>query len=618
MQSQNLSSKGPTIILAVLITIGAALRMGGLFSPLTHDELSAICRLQFDDFSDLLTNGVKPDGHPAGVEVFMWLWVQLFGQSAVAIRFPFMLMGIFSVPLIYGIARRWYGRWSSMLPTAAIAVSQYTVYYSDIARPYCVGLFFILCALYMLTCMITDRRYTVWRLVLFAVFEACCAYTHYFCMLTAVLMAFAALFFIDRRHILSYLVACTGAALLFVPHIKITLYQLFELKGVGGWLGKPTPFFALEYFRYLTHHSLLAAIVCLVAFLLLFSFHAVQKNKSVLVASLVIGLLPLIIGYVYSVTVSPVLQFSVLIFSFPFLLLSFAACIDDRRRALLIVFTVVYVITMVTTLFFTRHHYTMLSKEWIEASVHEAKDATLKYGGDNVACLFNLSPCKVAYYDSTLNLMPQELASDASRLDSALARCPQPYLICSGIQDPSMLAVVNRHYPFLLRAKQCVVSEICLFGRQPSSEAICVDSLAYRTYEQPLQVFDDEYFVILDTILGDIVDSRFVCVESNVQFMDSTWNEESKPIYLVTELLYRDHPLDWRSVTLVPTIADSVSSVLLPVRVEGTIKHRSHLKHARVKVYLWNPDRNTHTIPCRCRIRLLPTSPWIYSVLEEI
>lgn len=618
MQSQNLSSKGPTVILAVLTFIGAALRIGGLFGPLTHDELSAICRLQCDNISDLINYGVKPDGHPGGVEVFMWLWVRLFGQSAVAIRLPFMLMGIATVPLIYAIARRWYGRWSALLPTAVVAVSQYTVYYSDIARPYCVGLFFILCALYVLTCMVSERRYTVCQLVLFALFEACCAYTHYFCLLMAFIMACAAIFFIDRRHILLYLTACFGAVLLFVPHIKITLYQLFELKGVGGWLGKPTPFFALEYLRYLTHHSLFAAAVCLVAFLLLFSLNSARKNMPILIASFVVGLLPLIIGYIYSVTVSPVLQFSVLIFSFPFLLLALAACVDDHRHVMHIILTLVYVITMVTTLFLTRHHYTVLGKEWIEASVQEAKDATLKYGNGNVACLFNLSPCKVAYYDSTLDLLPQELVFDAAHLDSALAQCPQPYLICSGIQDPSMLAIVNRHYPTLLRVHPCVVSEICLFGRQHSKEAISVDSIAYSIIERPLQAFGDEYFVILDTILGDIVDSRFICIESNVQFLDSTWNEESKPIYLVTELLYRNHPLDWRSVTLVPTITDSVSNVLLPVRVEGNIKHRSQLKRARVKVYLWNPDRNTHTIPCRCRIRLLPTSQWIYSVLEEI
>ena len=611
-------AKRPAFILAALTLIGAALRIGGLFGPLSHDELSAICRLQFDSLSALLDYGVKPDGHPGGVQVFLWLWSQMFGTSAIAIRLPFMLMGIATVPLIYSIGRRWYGRWSALLPTAVIAVSQYTVYYSDIARPYCVGLFFILCVLYVLTRMVSEQRFTLWRLATFTLFEACCAYTHYFCALTATLMALAAFFFVGRRHVWSYLASCLGAVILFLPHLSITLYQLLELKGIGGWLGAPTPVFALEYTRYLTHHSLLAAAVVLIVFGLLFSLQTAHKNIRLLVASLSVGLLPAIIGYIYSVTVNPVLQYSVLIFSFPFLLLALAACVDDQRHVRHTTAVAVYVTVMVTTLFITRHHYDMLGHEWIEASVHEAQEANHEYGRDNVAYLFNFSPCMIAYYDSTIYPLPQEWASDATRLDSALSRCPQPYIVCSGFQDPAMLAVVNRHYPTLLRVRPCTVSEICLFSRQPSEKAICIDSLAMDIIERPLQASTDEFSIILDTMLGDIVDSRFVCIESALLFQDSAWTTKSKAIHLVTELVNGDHQLDWREVVLVPTERGSIQRVLLPVRIECFVKHRSQLRHSRIKIYLWNPDGNTHTIPLSCRIRILPTSPWMYSCLEEI
>lgn len=132
----------------------------------------------------------------------------MFGTSAIAMRLPFVLMGIATLPLIYAIGRRWYGAWSALLPMAVMAVSQYTVYYSDLACPYCAGLFFILCALYVLTLMVKEERYTFLRLALFAFFEACCAYTHYFCSLTALLMACGALFFVGRRHLWTYLAAC--------------------------------------------------------------------------------------------------------------------------------------------------------------------------------------------------------------------------------------------------------------------------------------------------------------------------------------------------------------------------------------------------------------------------
>ena len=123
--------KSPAFYVGLFIVIGAALRVGGMFGPLTHDELSAICRLQYDSLADVLTYGVKlGDTHPGGVQVLMWLWAQLFGTSAFAIRLPFVLMGIATIPLIYAIGRQWYGEWSALMPAAVIAVSQYTVYYS--------------------------------------------------------------------------------------------------------------------------------------------------------------------------------------------------------------------------------------------------------------------------------------------------------------------------------------------------------------------------------------------------------------------------------------------------------------------------------------------------------
>lgn len=547
----------------------------------------------------------------------MWLWTRLFGTSSVAVRLPFMLMGIASVPLIYGVGRRWYGRWSALLPAAIIAVSQYTVYYSDIARPYCAGLFFVLCALYVLTRMVSEHSYSVWRLILFADFEACCAYTHYFCSLTTFLLACAAIFLVDRRHRLPYLAACLGSVVLFAPHLPITLYQLTELKGVGGWLGVPKPSFGLEYIRYLNHHSLLVAIVCLVGFAVLFNPATARKNVRLLVTSLCLGLLPPIIGYIYSVAVNPVLQFSVLIFSFPFLLLALAACVNNMRHVWHTAVISALVATMVVTLFTTRRHYTMLGKEWIEASVREAELAASEYGNDNVACLFNISPRMVAYYDSTLCLLPQDAFLDAASLDSTLSQCRQPWLVCSGIQDPATLAIVNQHYPVLMRAQSCVVSEVCLFGRHPSPDALCADKLASIVIERPLRMSANEFNNILDTILDDVADSRFLVVESRVQFYDTATDEVYEPVYLVTELVDGRHKLDWRSETLTSS-TDSLATVVLPVRVESTVKHRARLKHTRLKIYLWNPSGNTSTIPVDCRIRLFPTSPWMYSVLEEI
>ena len=100
------------LALAAVTLIGAILRLAEISAPLTHDELSAIIRVRFDNIAELIQEGVKTsDTHPAGVQFFLWLWCKLFGTSAVVVRLPFVLMGIGCIPLAYNIARRLQDLW---------------------------------------------------------------------------------------------------------------------------------------------------------------------------------------------------------------------------------------------------------------------------------------------------------------------------------------------------------------------------------------------------------------------------------------------------------------------------------------------------------------------------
>ena len=76
--------------------------------PFTHDEFSAIFRLDFGSFSEMIDKGVRIDGHPAGIQVFLWCWTKLFGLNEWVVKLPFTIMGILSVFLIYIIGKKWY------------------------------------------------------------------------------------------------------------------------------------------------------------------------------------------------------------------------------------------------------------------------------------------------------------------------------------------------------------------------------------------------------------------------------------------------------------------------------------------------------------------------------
>ena len=61
------------LLIFLILAIGALLRFYDYASiPFTHDELSALIRTRFGSFHELIRNGVMVDGHPAGVQVFLY------------------------------------------------------------------------------------------------------------------------------------------------------------------------------------------------------------------------------------------------------------------------------------------------------------------------------------------------------------------------------------------------------------------------------------------------------------------------------------------------------------------------------------------------------------------
>ena len=87
-------------ILFLILLVAAALRFYNYFEiPYTHDEFSALFRTQFDSFSELIAKGVKIDGHPAGVHVFLYYWTKIFGYSEWIVKLPFTILSICSVYL---------------------------------------------------------------------------------------------------------------------------------------------------------------------------------------------------------------------------------------------------------------------------------------------------------------------------------------------------------------------------------------------------------------------------------------------------------------------------------------------------------------------------------------
>jgi len=612
------------IILLFIIGLGISLRLFGIWDfSLTHDELSFIGRLHFDTFSELIEKGVKVDGHPAGIQVFLWLWIKIFGISEISLRLPFIIMGISCIPLMYLLTKKWFNATAALFTSGFVAVAQYTIFYSLIARPYIAGLFFILLLLIVWTRMVFEQDYRWKNIILFGFFAAICAYIHQFSVLTAFLIAVAGLFFLKKQTLYKYLLACLLAVVLYAPHIPVLLHQI-GLGGIGGedgWLDPPKPRFTLYYFQYLFHYSWIAALTVAIGLIISSKINKNQwnNNKVKIVTALLLFIIPYTIGYLYSLYVNPVLQFSVLIFSFPFLLLVVASFIDSTLNTKKIVALFLILATMTFSLVVSRKHYNFLSAQWYGKSVAKTMEWREKYGKEQVDCILNMAPQFMEYYQDKYKI---DFKNKLNRSDDNFSFMKKvkliqgSYLIVSGLTD-LQLEIVKQFYPVLVEYIPCFTSEIYVFAKT-GAEIEGMEKISTEEYiwDTPISA-EYEFIPLKECNLSEICHSRFTKI---LLTLDYICHDPTADYALVLQTSYKGHITDWRCVKSRDFSIQNgdTSRIFLPFRYELLVKNSKRIAHYDLKIFLWNISKTNEIIPLRCVISTYKSNPFIYAMGENV
>jgi hypothetical protein len=316
-------------MLWTVLGIGAALRLWQYHAfSFSNDELSALSRLGYDSMRDLVMGGVRPDGHPAAAQVVLWYLTRWFGDGEAMVRLPFVFAGIGAVWYAFRMGRAWVGISAGLLVAAAMASLEFPLLYSRIARPYALGLFLSTVTAYHWI-RVMRGTHSSWNLSMLALSLALCAYTHYFCGLTAAVMALIGTLALKGDVLRGYLYALGGAVVLFLPHLPVTLHQL----SMGGvpWVGVPEEDWPLEHLHHVMNGSWAVLGILAAVGLVGWVFFRPRRNWMQWLLPLLLFAVPLLVGFFYSRHVSPVLQHSVLLFSFPFLLMFLFSGWDDSR-----------------------------------------------------------------------------------------------------------------------------------------------------------------------------------------------------------------------------------------------------------------------------------------------
>ena len=632
-------------VLVLIIVVAAVLRFFNYAEiPFTHDELSALSRLYYDNFSTLIREGVMPDGHPAGIQVFLYYWVRFFGEDEWIVKLPFTVFGLLSVWLVYKVAAMWFNETTGLLSAAFFASIQYTVMYSQIARPYISGLFFSLLMVYYWSILMQTPGNRFYRNSLFFVISASlCTYNHHFSLLFAFLVGISGLFIIDRKYLLRYLIACLSIFVLYIPHLKIFFHQ-FSLGGVEAWLARPQNDFFITYLSYIFNYSALSLAVTLLVIL----FGAIERKRQALSYKHYLlffswFLIPLLIGFFYSRYVNAVLQFSVLIFSFTYILFLLFGHMKPQKPLVNLLLVITIMVANIFSLVYTREHYELFYQNPDKAILEDLQE--VRSLDNSTIFILDSHPRNTAYYSKKLGIDRSGIVWFDSFRDEQELKCfledqakihSKLYLGALSSINPLAVPLIREYYPQIEWRRDYPGATTYLFSQRHEHEPHLIGKLDFDLNKpekwssiDPGKLTDSlsfsgnrSYYIDSGTIYGptfieeldDIDPGENDFIEISVKVQGPLRGDQ----FLVASLDSNGEGIYWGSTPFNSFIPCS-DSIDQWITVHHVLKLSDiYLKYPKLqfKTYIWNKGGASFLVD-DLQIKLRTGNPVIYGLNEN-
>ncbi len=460
----------------IVLIIGAILRFVNLASlSFSNDELSSLIRLRYNSVGEMIAKGVYIDFHPAGVQLFMYYWVKLFGDGVFMFRLPFVLFGLGTIYLIFCIGKKWFNETTAICAAAVFSFLPFTIQYTQFARLYSPGIFFSLLACYgwmhWLFTEVNNSRTKYWWLWILA--TVACLHIHYFSFAFAALLGLSGFVFIKKHNAQNYLLGGLLALLTFIPELKIFAEQM-KTGDIGGWLGAPDSTFLFSFFWEVFNHSGIL-ILLVVGLMIAGIFKPVDAKSKWRWLCLSWFMLSFFLAYIYSVLGHPVIQYSTLLFTLPFLLLFIFSFLPDdflqKKYSTLFMF-----------LFFGFMIYSTISSGYyktprfgvfkeVAADVSQLK---MKYGS-NIPFVINVvNPEYFLYYAkdqvSRKNLICKiESDSELGVLSSIVDTSSSDYFgyaWTNSSHPDEIVSIISSKFPKLVSRQSYFNASVYLFGKK--------------------------------------------------------------------------------------------------------------------------------------------------------
>ena len=390
-------------------------------------------------------------------------------------------MGIGSVYLIYLIGRQWFNRTVGLFSAAFFAVSQFTVFYSQLARPYSAGLFFVLLMAWFWHKVVFGTKTTTKDYVGFALSAWACSLIQYFSIAQAGLIFLTGLFFLPKERRKAYWLSGLGAVVLFAPTLPIFWQQLFVSGSIGGWLSAPQATFLTDFIQYtMNYSSLFMFAVGIIILLPLLLGRRSKRRTPLRWAGIAWFAIIFGIAFAYSLLREPIIQHSTLIFSYPFLIIVAFSLFKSRtlspwQNALVVA---VILFAGITSLIMERRHYDLMYHQGFDQIAAEIQKDKEEFGDQiQFATRTEIGESAEFYQSQTdvENRIVFNRYSNLGEFNDWLGEHRETPMLGFGWTDyidPTWETTAVGNYPYLIEKKDWFTSRYLTLSKNPLPESL--------------------------------------------------------------------------------------------------------------------------------------------------
>jgi mannosyltransferase len=356
-------------ILLSLTIIGLILRFYNIgYNSLWLDEASTLT------FASMSLPGIweATTGGEFNPPLFYWIEhiMLVFGNNEAILRFVPALFGVLTIPLIYLIGKEFVDRNVGIIAAAACTFSPFLIFYSQEARAYSMGLFFIALAMVFFLKALKTNEITHWAL--FGLCSALAFWTHFYTLvITGALVLYALAVKIpefrkDIREFKPLILAGAIFAIISLPLIIVTVQLFAKRTASAPTFGIQGMDIIIETFRQLSGFSEIVMYLFLILFVIgIIQAFLLDRNKGILLVTLT--LLPFVISWVLSYRIPMVPRYLIILAPVYFIGIALAykpAFGLVKNHGVIYGFMALLVLLSVTTPFFTNYYSSYTKEDW--------------------------------------------------------------------------------------------------------------------------------------------------------------------------------------------------------------------------------------------------------------